>query len=76
VCLGVCVGGCECGQSLRAACVCVCVCVQMAADHPSTEVGVFFCGPKAMSSAIHLSCNKSTSTRRGGTKFFYHKENF
>ena len=48
----------------------------MAADHVSTDIGVFFCGPKVMSTALHKSCNKSTSTRRGGTKFFYHKENF
>jgi len=49
---------------------------QMAADHPSTDIGVFFCGPKVMSRALHRSCNKSTSTRKNGTKFFYHKENF
>ena len=49
---------------------------QMASTHQAADIGVFFCGPKVMSRALHKTCNMCTSTRRGGTKFFYHKENF
>lgn len=49
---------------------------KMAEDHPSTDIGVFFCGPKPLSKQLHICCNTHTSTTPGGTKFYYHKENF
>jgi len=49
---------------------------QIAQQHPSTDVGVFFCGPKPLSHSLHKACNKNTSSIKGGTKFYYHKENF
>eukprot|EP00835_Amoeboradix_gromovi_P000325 NODE_11_length_46995_cov_0.451872.p8 type:complete len:580 gc:universal NODE_11_length_46995_cov_0.451872:29362-27623(-) len=52
-------------------------------NHPSTKVGVMFCGPKrffriniAISKALHICCNKYSSSNRNGTQFFYGKENF
>ena len=39
-----------------------------------SNVGVFFCGPKVLSSEIHVMCNKYTdATSQRGTKFFYNK---
>jgi len=49
---------------------------QMASTHPSTDIGVFFCGPKPLSNTLHRAANKNTSSVKGGTKFYYHKENF
>ena len=49
---------------------------EMVADHPGTDVGVFFCGPKGLSTVLHRVCNKHTSTGDRGTRFFYNKENF
>ena len=49
---------------------------QIAQQHPSTDVGVFFCGPKPLSHSLHKACNKNTSSIKGGTKFHFHKENF
>ena len=49
---------------------------KMAEDHPSTDVGIFFCGPKPLSRTLHKAANRNTSARAGGTKFYYHKENF
>ncbi|XP_074661481.1 NADPH oxidase 2-like [Tubulanus polymorphus] len=44
--------------------------------HPSTSVGVFFCGPKVLSTTLHKMCNQYTSLDENGTRFFYNKENF
>lgn len=49
---------------------------QMASTHPSTDIGIFFCGPKPLSHTLHRAANKNTSSVKGGTKFYYHKENF
>lgn len=49
---------------------------QMAVDHPNTDIGVFFCGPKPLSAQLHKCANRHTSSVPGGTKFYYHKENF
>lgn len=39
------------------------------------SIGVFFCGPKVLSSQLHKMCNKhSDITKR--TTFSYNKENF
>jgi len=42
--------------------------------HPDTDVGVFFCGPPALSRSLHQMSNKYTSPK--GTRFFFGKENF
>lgn len=42
--------------------------------HPDTDVGVFFCGPAALSKTLHQMSNKYTTAK--GTKFFFGKENF
>nr|KAJ3405144.1 hypothetical protein HK105_003795 [Polyrhizophydium stewartii] len=44
--------------------------------HRATDVGVFFCGPKVLSSALHKACNKYTEATEDGTRFYYGKENF
>jgi len=44
--------------------------------HSGAEVGVFFCGPKVLSSELHRRCNEFTNTKTHGTKFFFNKENF
>ena len=41
--------------------------------HPSTDVGVFFCGPVGMSGALHKACNKWTESTDQGTRFYYGK---
>lgn len=46
-------------------------------SHPSTSVGVFFCGPPVLSHNLHRYCNEYTE--KGGAeraRFFYNKENF
>ncbi|KAJ7583931.1 NADPH oxidase isoform 2 [Mycena floridula] len=43
--------------------------------HPSTDIGVFFCGPKVLSSTLHRMSNKYSSGSTG-TRFFFGKENF
>ncbi len=48
----------------------------MTQDHANTDIGVFFCGPKVLSTTLHKAANRHTSARPGGTKFYYHKENF
>ncbi|KAJ3183703.1 hypothetical protein HDU85_002132 [Gaertneriomyces sp. JEL0708] len=45
-------------------------------NHPGTDVGVLFCGPKVLSGALHKACNKWTEATENGTRFFYGKENF
>ncbi|XP_065183508.1 cytochrome b-245 heavy chain-like [Sycon ciliatum] len=44
-------------------------------NHLGEDIGVFFCGPKALSSRLHTICNQFTNTATG-TRFFYNKENF
>ncbi|KAJ3251450.1 hypothetical protein HK103_002392 [Boothiomyces macroporosus] len=44
--------------------------------HPGADVGVFFCGPKVLSQALHKACNKWTEATPTGTRFYYGKENF
>ena len=52
-------------------------------NHPSTKIGVMFCGPKrifniniAISKQLHICCNKYSNAGKNGTQFFYGKENF
>nr|KAI8759068.1 oxidase [Biomphalaria glabrata] len=43
--------------------------------HKGLSTGVFFCGPKSLSTILHKLCNRfSNSTEK--TKFYYNKENF
>ncbi|KAF9346928.1 hypothetical protein BGX26_001543 [Mortierella sp. AD094] len=42
-------------------------------NHPDTDIGVFFCGPKRMGKQLHTCCTKFSGS---GTSFFWHKENF
>ncbi|KAF9269495.1 NADPH oxidase B [Marasmius fiardii PR-910] len=41
--------------------------------HPGTDVGVFFCGPQALSRELHTMSNKHSNPSFGGTRFFYKK---
>ncbi|KAJ7584805.1 NADPH oxidase isoform 2 [Mycena floridula] len=42
--------------------------------HPDSDIGVFFCGPKVLSTTLHTMSNKYSSPN--GTRFFFGKENF
>ncbi|XP_006817487.1 NADPH oxidase 2-like, partial [Saccoglossus kowalevskii] len=44
--------------------------------HPSKNVGVFFCGPKVLSSTLHKKCNEYSTIKADGARFHYNKENF
>eukprot|EP00118_Oscarella_pearsei_P014513 m.124720 g.124720 ORF g.124720 m.124720 type:complete len:233 (+) comp37853_c0_seq7:337-1035(+) len=45
--------------------------------HPGVDMGVFFCGPKVLSSVLHKKCNEhSDASGTDGARFFYNKENF
>ncbi|KXN72223.1 hypothetical protein CONCODRAFT_4967 [Conidiobolus coronatus NRRL 28638] len=44
--------------------------------HPGTEIGVFFCGPLALSNQLYFFCNKYNQPVADGTKFHFGKENF
>uniref|UniRef100_A0A4W3HTB7 NADPH oxidase 3 n=1 Tax=Callorhinchus milii TaxID=7868 RepID=A0A4W3HTB7_CALMI len=46
-----------------------------AGDHPGASIGVFFCGPKALSSVLHKMCNLYSSADPRGVHFHYNKEN-
>lgn len=42
--------------------------------HPDSDVGVFFCGPSAISRTLHTKCNEYSTPH--GTKFFFGKGEF
>ncbi|EIW79665.1 NADPH oxidase B [Coniophora puteana RWD-64-598 SS2] len=46
----------------------------MVDKHPDTDIGVFFCGPPALSKQLHIMSNKYSTPE--GTRFFFGKENF
>jgi len=46
----------------------------IAEKHPQIDVGVFFCGPPALSKTLHQMSNKYSEPK--GTRFFFGKENF
>eukprot|EP00732_Lithocolla_globosa_P003817 Lithocolla_globosa_v1_NODE_3219_length_1729_cov_6.909797.p1 type:complete len:556 gc:universal NODE_3219_length_1729_cov_6.909797:1671-4(-) len=48
----------------------------MSDEFPNVDVGIFFCGPKPLASAIHKAAKKNTSSAPGGTRFYFNKENF
>uniref|UniRef100_A0A8C8WGQ4 NADPH oxidase 2 n=2 Tax=Panthera TaxID=9688 RepID=A0A8C8WGQ4_PANLE len=49
---------------------------QMAYTHPSSNIGVFFCGPKALSKTLQRMCRLYSSADPRGVHFYYHKESF
>lgn len=42
--------------------------------HTDSDIGVFFCGPSAISRTLHTKCNEYSTPN--GTRFFFGKENF
>nr|XP_033794389.1 NADPH oxidase 3 isoform X2 [Geotrypetes seraphini] len=48
---------------------------QIADNHPS-NIGVFFCGPQALSKILHKMCASYSSINPKGVYFHYNKENF
>ncbi|XP_066227817.1 NADPH oxidase 3 [Saccopteryx leptura] len=49
---------------------------QIAYRHPSDSVGVFFCGPKALSKTLQRMCRLYSSADPRGVHFYYSKESF
>ena len=49
---------------------------QLVVDHPSTNIGVFYCGPKVVAKELGRLSKKFTDVRPGGTIFDFNKENF
>ncbi|KAF3831216.1 hypothetical protein GH733_000033 [Mirounga leonina] len=49
---------------------------QMAYAHPSSSIGVFFCGPKALSKTLQRMCRLYSSADPRGVHFYYNKESF
>ncbi|KAJ1502055.1 hypothetical protein HMI54_009379 [Coelomomyces lativittatus] len=48
----------------------------VAASHPNTDIGVFFCGPEALSSVLYKASNTASYDEKYNSRFYYHKENF
>ncbi|KAG7095573.1 hypothetical protein E1B28_006306 [Marasmius oreades] len=48
----------------------------VAVKHPDADVGLFFCGPQAVSKELHRTSVEHSNPAAGGTRFFYKKENF
>ncbi|KAK4824241.1 hypothetical protein QYF61_012507 [Mycteria americana] len=49
---------------------------QLAENHPSNSIGVFFCGPKTLSKILQKTCNSYSSVDPRGVQFHYNKESF
>ncbi|NWQ86701.1 NOX3 oxidase, partial [Burhinus bistriatus] len=49
---------------------------QLAENHPSNSIGVFFCGSKALSKILQKTCNSHSSVDPRGVQFHYNKESF
>ncbi|KFQ39349.1 NADPH oxidase 3 [Mesitornis unicolor] len=49
---------------------------QLAENHPSNSIGVFFCGPKTLSKTLRKMCNSYSSVDPRGVQFHYNKESF
>ncbi|XP_072878415.1 NADPH oxidase 3 [Chlorocebus sabaeus] len=49
---------------------------QIAYSHPSSSIGVFFCGPKALSRTLQKMCRLYSSADPRGVHFYYNKESF
>ncbi|GEM09205.1 NADPH oxidase isoform 2 [Rhodotorula toruloides] len=48
----------------------------IAAEHPASEVGVFCCGPKPLSTTLYKMCIKHTTGAADTTRFTFSKERF
>ncbi|XP_046524720.1 NADPH oxidase 3 [Equus quagga] len=49
---------------------------QIAYNHPSSNIGVFFCGPKTLSKTLQGMCRLYSSADPRGVHFYYNKESF
>ncbi|NXO04314.1 NOX3 oxidase, partial [Rhinopomastus cyanomelas] len=49
---------------------------QLAESHPSSSIGVFFCGPKTLSKTLRKTCNSYSSVDPRGVQFHYNNESF
>ncbi|OWK55144.1 NADPH oxidase 3 [Lonchura striata] len=49
---------------------------QLAENHPGNSIGVFFCGPKALSKILQKTCHSYSSVDPRGVQFHYNKESF
>ncbi|XP_004601153.2 LOW QUALITY PROTEIN: NADPH oxidase 3 [Sorex araneus] len=49
---------------------------QMAYNHPSSSIGVFFCGPKSLSKTLQKMCHLHSSADPRGVHFYYNQESF
>ncbi|XP_016008375.2 NADPH oxidase 3 [Rousettus aegyptiacus] len=49
---------------------------QIAYNHPSSSIGVFFCGPKGLSQTLRRMCRLHSSADPRGVHFYYNKESF
>ncbi|CAI5770317.1 NADPH oxidase 3 [Podarcis lilfordi] len=48
----------------------------IAENHPSNNIGVFFCGPKSLSQTLRKKCSWYSSADPRGVQFYYNKESF
>ncbi|OXB66562.1 hypothetical protein ASZ78_010841 [Callipepla squamata] len=49
---------------------------QLAENHPSNSIGVFFCGPKNLSKILQKMCSSYSSVDPRGVQFHYNEESF
>ncbi|XP_057595531.1 NADPH oxidase 3 [Hippopotamus amphibius kiboko] len=49
---------------------------QVAYSHPSSSIGVFFCGPNTLSKIIQRMCRLYSSADPRGVHFYYNRESF
>ncbi|XP_074189836.1 NADPH oxidase 3 isoform X2 [Rhinolophus sinicus] len=49
---------------------------QIAYNHPGSSIGVFSCGPKALSKTLQRMCRVYSSADPRGVHFYYNKESF
>ncbi|XP_036105089.1 NADPH oxidase 3 [Molossus molossus] len=49
---------------------------RIAYNHPSSSIGVFFCGPKALSKTLQRMCRLYSSADPRGVHFYYNKASF
>ncbi|KAJ1918286.1 hypothetical protein H4219_002683 [Mycoemilia scoparia] len=45
-------------------------------EHPSTDVGVFFCGNPALGTNLEAACHRWSTEGKDGTRFYFNKETF
>uniref|UniRef100_A0A8C9FQA2 NADPH oxidase 3 n=1 Tax=Pavo cristatus TaxID=9049 RepID=A0A8C9FQA2_PAVCR len=49
---------------------------QLAENHPSSSIGVFFCGPKNLSKILQKMCSSYSTADPRGVQFHYNEESF